>query len=471
MDAITAFIETNVSAQLFVSAHVLLVMIHVVLIVVAYSVFLERKISSYIQDRIGPNRVGFDFGLPALKFLSTKGALKGVLGLGQPLADGIKFLLKEDYTPGRADKVLFTLAPIFIIIPALIGFAVIPWGGWWTIGDIVTPFGTIEGGRVLIAVADINIGVVYLLAVSSLGVYGVALGGWASNSKYSFLGGLRATAQMISYEIPLGLSLIAALLVVGSVIPTRLIDYQVEHGWLFLAQPLAALLFFIAILAEANRAPFDNAEAEQELVGGYHTEYSSMRFALFFLAEYAHMVTSSAFLVLLFFGGYHLPLSWLGMGENHWFSPEATGFLAVLAKTGVFLGKVVLVICFQMLIRWTLPRLRYDQVMMLNWQSLIPISLAVVVATSIMVYLGQTPADYAGTLAGFGWLPMFAVSLVLFIGIYLFQTTLPRSTSNRKIPLYGSRFNPVAGEDISTAPTNAMAIEDRPVQGTVSGPA
>jgi NADH-quinone oxidoreductase subunit H len=470
MDAIRAFVEDHVSAQIFVSIHVLMIMLHVILIVVAYSVFLERKISAYIQDRIGPNRVGFDFGLPALKILSTDGPLKGVLGLGQPLADGIKFLLKEDYTPGKVDKFLFTLAPVLIIIPALIGFAVIPWGGFWDLGDIPTPLGTIEGGRVVIAGADVNIGIVYLLAVASLGVYGVTLGGWASNSKYSFLGGLRATAQMISYEIPLGLSLLAALLVVGSVLPTKLIDYQVQHGWLVLAQPMAALLFFIAILAEANRAPFDNAEAEQELVGGYHTEYSSMRFALFFLAEYAHMVTSAAFLVLLFFGGYHLPLGWLGLGENHWLSPEATGFMAVLAKVAVFLGKVVLVICFEMLIRWTLPRLRYDQVMMLGWQSLIPISLTVVVVTSVMVYLGQTPADYAGTLGAFAWAPMFAVNLILFLGVLAFQNTLPKSTANRRLRLYGSRFYPVFGDSVASAPSHAMALEDRPVQGTVSGP-
>ncbi len=468
MDAIKTFVEQNVTSQMIVSAVVLFVMLHVILIVVAYSVYLERKISSYIQDRIGPNRVGFDFGLPALKFLGTDGPLRGVLGLGQPLADGIKFLLKEDYAARRVDHVLFTLAPVFIIIPALIGFAVIPWGGWWTIDAIHLPFGTIPGGRVLIAGADVNIGIVYMLAVASLGVYGVTLGGWASNNKYSFLGGLRATAQMISYEIPLGLSLMAVLLIVGSVIPTKIIDYQVEHGWLVLAQPLAMVMFLIAITAEANRAPFDNAEAEQELVGGYHTEYSSMRFALFFLAEYAHLVTSSAFLVLLFFGGYHLPLGLLGI-HDHWLSPENTTLIAVFAKLFVYLAKVVLVVCFQMLVRWTLPRLRYDQVMMLGWQSLIPISLTIVVVTSILVHFGQTPADYADTLGPFAWLPMFAANMVMLAGIYLVQTTLPRSTRNRRINLYGSRFSPMPGEVVSTAPTEAVALEDRPMQGTAAG--
>lgn len=471
MDFITDFVEQNISAQLFVSVHVLLIMLHVILILVAYLVMAERKVSAYIQDRIGPNRVGFDFGLPFLKILSTTGPLKGVLGLGQPLADGIKFLLKEDYTPGKVDKVLFTLAPVIIIVPALIGFAVIPWGGFWELSSIPTPFGTLEGGRILVAGANINVGIVYLLAVSSLGVYGVTLGGWASNSKYSFLGGLRATAQMISYEIPLGLSLLAALLIMGSVLPTRIIEYQVEHGWLVLAQPLAMILFFIAILAEANRAPFDNAEAEQELVGGYHTEYSSMRFALFFLAEYSHMVTSAAFLVLLFFGGYHLPLNLISFGlisEDHLLSPTNMTFLGVIAKILVFLTKVILVNLLQIVIRWTVPRLRYDQVMMLGWQSLIPISLVVVVGTSLMVYFGLTPADAANSALPnwLGWLPMFGVNIVMILGVLLAQTTLPRSTANRQIKMYGSRFHPVEGESVSTAPTDAMALEDRPVQGT-----
>jgi NADH-quinone oxidoreductase subunit H len=273
---------------------------------------------------------------------------------------------------------------------------------------------------------------------------------------------------MISYEIPLGLSLMAALLIMGTVVPTRIIDYQVEHGWLVLAQPLAMVLFFIAILAEANRAPFDNAEAEQELVGGYHTEYSSMRFALFFLAEYAHMVTSASFLVLLFFGGYHLPLGFLG--EDHLLSPTNGTFLAVLAKIGVFFGKVLLVNLFQIVIRWTVPRIRYDQVMMLGWQSLIPISLAVVVMTSVMVYFGMTPADTAtwGLPTAFTWMPMFAANVVLLLGVVLFQTTLPRSTINRQIRMYGSRFHPVDPSMANTAPTEPMALEDRPVEGTAA---
>ncbi|MEM1183816.1 MAG: complex I subunit 1 family protein [Planctomycetota bacterium] len=467
MDFLLEPLRNLVDSQLFVSAHVLIIAVHVILLGVAYLVYLERKISSYIQDRLGPNRVGFDFGLPFLKVLSTDGPFKGLWGLGQPLADGIKFLLKEDYTPTKADKALFTLAPIVIIVPALIGFAIIPWGGVWEmppIGDvpIVGPigewlFGPIGGEEVLVAGANVNVGVVYLLAVASLGVYGVTLGGWASNSKYSFLGGLRATAQMISYEIPLGLSLLAVLLLVGTVLPHAIIEHQAANGWLVISQPLACLLFFICALAEANRAPFDNAEAEQELVGGYHTEYSSMRFALFFLAEYAHMVTGAAFFVLLFLGGYHLPLNWAGVDL---LSPENTTMAGMIAKILVFAGKVAFINCFQMVIRWTLPRLRYDQVMMLGWQTLIPVSLGVVVMTSVMVAFGWT-----------GIFPMLAANAGAIIVVYLCQTLLPRSTSNQRVRLYGSRFHPASGTIGLTRPTNPVALEDRPIQGTDPAPA
>ncbi len=434
-----------ITAQLVVNVAVNLLMVHVVLVLCAYLVMAERKISAYIQDRIGPNRTGFDFGLPVLAFL------KGCLGLGQPLADGVKFMLKEDYTPNRVDKILFTAAPIIIIVPALIGFVVIPWGGQWMCPDIHVPFidATIKGGLVHVAGAHVGIGIVYLLAVASLGVYGVALGGWASNNKYSFLGGLRATAQMLSYEIPMGLALLSALLLYGAVAPDAIIRHQAMAGWGLLAQPLAALIFFIAIMAEGNRAPFDNAEAEQELVGGYHTEYSSMRFALFFLAEYAHLVTSSAFLVLLFFGGYHLPLI-PGL------SPDDVGIFAVLAKFIVYLTKVTLVVCFMMVVRWTIPRLRYDQVMAMAWQFVIPVALVQVVAVSVMIYLGRTST-----------LEMGLMSVGLCVLTWLASPLIPKTTSNQKLPLYGSRFSPMPGERVRTQSAEALAREDRPVQGSL----
>jgi len=431
------------SAQVFVGIIVVVAMVHVILGTIPFLIYLERKISAYIQDRIGPNRVGFDLGLPVLQKL-FRGF--GFWGLGQSLADGLKFILKEDYRPHGADKWLFTIAPMAAVVPAMIGWAVIPWGGYIDVGEI-TIAGTklVEAGRALVAGADVNIGFVYLLAVASLGVYGVTLGGWASNNKYSFLGGLRASAGMVSYEIPLGLSILAMLLVVGSVRPSVIVEQQANGVWYVFAQPIACILFYTCILAEANRAPFDNAEAEQELVGGYHTEYSAMRFALFFLGEYAHMVTSSAFCVVLFFGGYHLPFV-------PWTYPEAVGIGPMLVKFAVFYGKVMLSICFMMLIRWTIPRIRYDQVMKLAWQSLIPLSLAVVVATSILVYIGRTE-----------WYILLLMNIGLGAGAIFISPMLPKSDVNRPIPLAGSRFNPPPGALVETAPRAGLARHDEPM--------
>ena len=441
-----SWVPAFITPQLIVSVVTLFVMVHVILISVAYLVQAERKVSAYIQDRIGPNRTGFDFGLPFLSFL------KGCMGFGQPLADGIKFLIKEDFTPSRVDKILFTLAPAIVVIPALIGFAVIPWGGFWN-GEFL--WWDLFDGTVIIAGADVNIGIVYLLAVASLGVYGITIGGWASNNKFSFLGGMRATAQMLSYEIPMGLIILVVLLTVGSLRTTDILEYQNAHGWLVFAHPLAALIFYVCILAESNRAPFDNAEAEQELVGGYHTEYSSMRFALFFLAEYAHIVTGTAFFVLLFFGGFE-PLPFMKV-----WGMEATGFGAVLLKFGIFFGKTVTIAIFTMVVRWTLPRLRYDQIMTMGWSALIPISLTLVIGTSIGIYMGlHTLPGAQATLM------MAGINIATIVLAILAQPLFPRALTNRRLPLYGSRFSPVEGERVNTRPTDAMALEDRPIQGT-----
>jgi len=416
-------------AQLIVSVGVILVVVHVILLTVAYLIYLERKISAYIQDRLGPNRVG-------------------PVGLLQPIADGIKFLLKEDYKPTAADIALFTLAPAAIIIPALLGWVVIPWGGYVNVPDFSLPLlGAVEGGRVAVAGADVSIGVIFLLAIASLGVYGVTLGGWASNNKYSLFGGLRATAGMISYEIPLTASILAILLVSGAARTSVFVDQQVEAGWYIFYQPLAAVLFFVCILAEANRAPFDNAEAEQELVGGYHTEYSSMRFALFFLAEYAHMLTSSAFLVLLFFGGYHIPF--IG-----WTSPEAIGWGPAVVKFLAYMLKVVLVICLMIVIRWTLPRIRWDQVMKLCWNALIPLAIGLVVLTSVMLYLEWM-----------AWWQLLLMNAALTAVVLALQPLLPGPADrNRKVALAGSRFNPLPGERVVTGPTSAEALEESGVE-------
>jgi len=435
--------------------------VNILLVLAGYCTYGERKISAYMQDRVGPNRVGFDLGLPFLK------ALKGLWGLGQPLADGLKFMLKEDYQPKGADTALFNLGPIIVVIPALIGFAIIPWGGTLHLPDFIhIPMigWNIPGGDVVIAGANISVGIVYLLAVASMSIYGITLAGWASNNKYSFLGALRSSAQMISYEIPMGLAILTVLLMVGSLLPEKIIEYQVANGWLILSHPIAAVVFFICILAESNRTPFDNAECEQELVGGYHTEYGSMRWALFFLAEYSHMITASGFFALLFLGGYHLPLGALAdSGVFHWLHPESTGqggnllvgILSVLLKFHVFFAKVIGIIILMMLVRWTIPRLKFDQVMQVGWQGLIPISLIIVVMTSFMVHFEVT-----------GLVPMLLANAALALIVLIALPFMPRATSNQKVRLAGSRFYPLLGESITTAPLAPLAREDRPVQGS-----
>jgi NADH-quinone oxidoreductase subunit H len=304
-----------------------------------------------------------------------------------------------------------------------------------------------------VAGAHVNVGILYMLAVAALGVYGVTLGGYASNNKYSFLGGLRATAQMISYEIPLGMSLLAVLLIVGSIMPDELINHQVLNGWGVFAHPIVAFIFYVAILAEANRAPFDNAEAEQELVGGYHTEYSSMRFALFFLAEYSHLTVSSAFFVMIFLGGWHLPL----FVDGHLLTAENTTLLAVLAKCTVFFSKVIVMVLFSMVIRWSLPRLRYDQVMQMAWQAIIPVSLLVLVVYAVLVHMG-----WKGTAV------TLAANIAMAGLILMIQPLMPKVMSNKAIPLYGSRFRPMPGEVVRTRAHGAIATEDRPIQGTAA---
>jgi len=399
-----------VTPQFVASVVTIFAMVHVILLGCAYCILLERKLSAWMQDRVGPNRVG-------------------PLGLLQPIADGIKFLLKEDYTPRGVDKALFIAAPAMVVFPALIAFAVIPWAGTLDLSTlpaaVVAALG-LDGQTVKIVGAEVNIGVIYLVAVASLGVYGVAIGGWASNSKYSFLGGMRAGAQMLSYEIPMGLALLTVILFAGTLMPTEMVRQQVEGGWNIIHLPLAALLFYICRLAEANRAPFDMAEAEAELVGGYHTEYSSMKFALFFLAEYAHMITGAAFLVVLFLGGWSInPLPW---GPD---LPAQGGILLILIQFSVVLFKIFLIISLDMAVRWTLPRLRFDQLMKLGWEALIPIGLLLTLAASFVVYFGAQ-----------SW--MWLVSLACIAALWILQPYLPKQPNpNRRIELAGSRFSPL----------------------------
>ncbi len=410
------------SPQFIVSNITIVVVVNLILLSVAYLIMLERKIASWAQDRIGPNRTGFSFGqewLPQFHFW----------GLGQPLADGLKFVLKEDYTPPFVERTLFVLAPIVVMIPALLGWVIIPWGGHWN-GDLFGWQVLDPSAAVLVAGATINLGVIYVLAIGSMSVYGVVLGGYASNNKYSFLGGLRATAQMLSYEIPLGLAVLIIILMSGSARPDTILMLQQSGQWNILYQPLLAIIFFTCNLAEANRTPFDLAEAEQELVGGYHTEYSSMKFALFFLAEYAHIIAGAAFFSLIFLGGWDIPF----VNE-----PLVAGFGWVLLKFGVFAGKMLLLISLIMLIRWTLPRFRFDQLMRLAWRSLIPITLAILLATAVLEFLVVN-----GTLSRplAHWL-MLASNVGVAVAAMLIGMVLPQGAPiNRRVPLEGSRFNP-----------------------------
>jgi len=323
---------------------------------VAYLILVERKVAAYSQDRIGPNRCGREFGIPAALLL--------------PLADGAKMLLKEDVIPKYVTKPIYLMAPWIAIVTAMIGFAAAPFG----------PLGPDQWIDFQIA-PNIDIGVLYIMAIGSLAVYAVILGGWASNNKYAFIGGLRSSAQLISYEIPLGLSILGMVLVAGSLDLNRIILWQDSHGWGCLYQPLAFVLFFTSAFAETNRLPFDLPESEQELVAGFHTEYSAMKFGMFFLGEYLHIITACFVTVALFFGGWNLP--WI-LTSAH------TGIVFTALKVLVFAGKVALAILFIMWVRWTLPRFRYDQLMDLAWKSMIPLALINLAATAAIVQLVRT---------------------------------------------------------------------------------
>jgi NADH-quinone oxidoreductase subunit H len=322
---------------------------------VGASTLAERKIAAFIQDRKGPNRVG-------------------PWGLLQPLADGLKFFLKEDFTPAGVDRPIFFLATAMSFVIAMLGFAIIPWGG-----DLHLPWMP-EGATVSTQVASLNVGILYILAVGSLSVYGIVLAGWASNNKYSFYGGMRAAAQMLSYEVPLGMAILVAVLTTGHLRLEEMVLAQAQTTWTVVYHPAAALILFVTALAESNRTPFDLTECEQELVGGYHTEYSALKHALFFLAEYAHMITASAFIIAMYFGGYLIPgWTWLNEGTSPW---------AMVARMSVFGTKVALMICLYMVVRWTLPRFRFDQLMRLAWTSLVPMTMAMVALQGVIVFTG-----------------------------------------------------------------------------------
>jgi NADH-quinone oxidoreductase subunit H len=313
---------------------------------VAYAVLAERRIAAFIQDRLGPNRVG-----PA--------------GILQPVADGVKAFLKEDFTPGHVRRAYFWLAPMICMTPALMVMAVIP-------------FGSQLGGEKMV-IADLNVGILYTFGIVSLGVYGIVLAGYASNSKYPFLGGIRSSAQMISYEIAMGMSVIPVFLVVGDLNLSQVIEYQARHGWLILYAPVSFVIFIISSFAETNRLPFDLPESEQELVGGYNTEYSSMKFALFFMAEYSNMIAASAMMVTLFLGGWTLPVAGLD---------KPAGSIGLgLVHIVIFMAKVALLMVLFIWVRWMWPRFRYDQLMDLGWRRLLPLALANILGTALWLWL------------------------------------------------------------------------------------
>lgn len=311
----------------------------------AYAVMAERRISAFIQDRIGPNRVGWQ-------------------GILQPLADGVKAFLKEDFAPDHVRKAYFYLAPAITMIPAFLTVAVIPFGSYL--------------GQQKMVIADLNIGILYTFGIVSLGVYGIVLAGYASNSKYPFLGGIRSSAQMISYEIAMGLSVIPVFLLVGSLNLSRVIEWQAQNGWLFLYAPFCFFIFLISAFAETNRLPFDLPESETELVGGYNTEYGSMKFALFFMGEYANMLAASAMMVTLFFGGWTLPGSW--------FTEPADAVWKGILHIAIFLTKMLLFMVMIIWVRWMLPRFRYDQLMNLGWRKFVPFALLNIVVYALVLW-------------------------------------------------------------------------------------
>jgi NADH-quinone oxidoreductase subunit H len=349
--------------------------------VVAYTVLLERKVSAFIQERVGPNRVGLPFI-----------GLGKSLGLGQPIVDAFKLMLKEPFTPAYVDKLFFRVAPALAVVPPLLVLGLIPFGSvldFRCFGvDVVVPC----------VVADIDVGVLLAFAVASLSVYGVVLAGWSSNSKYPFIGAMRSSAQLISYELSLGLSAVPVFLVTGSLNLSAIVKYQQSHGWLALPMigehlsplafalwvPMAVsfLIFLVATFAETNRLPFDLPEGETELVGGYHTEYAGMKFAMFFLGEYIALIAAASLVATLFFGGWSLP------GFGFPLLPSGEGSLAAgIASIAVFGAKVVTVVVFFMAIRWTLPRFRYDQLMRLGWKVFLPLSIGNIILTAVILAL------------------------------------------------------------------------------------
>jgi NADH-quinone oxidoreductase subunit H len=345
-----------------------LIVVGVVMTLCGYSVLAERKVSAWIQGRVGPNRTS----LPFIEAIPIVGPMLKRLGIWQPLADGLKFLFKEDPVPGHVNKTYYYLAPVMSLLPALLTLTVIPFGEYWDANGKAQP----------LMLANIDIGILFVFAISSLGVYGIVFAGWSANSKYPFFGAIRSSAQMISYELAMALSVLPVLIwanpagTEGGLTLWRIVESQ-EHLWLVFMQPVSALIFLVALFAETNRLPFDMPESETELVGGFHTEYGAFKFGMFFLAEYAHMVIGSAVFVLLFLGG------WDFLPGIHDTWPH-TVFGAAMSVMW-FLFKVLACMFFFIWVRWTLPRFRYDQVMKIGWNILLPLAIVNLIAYMFII--------------------------------------------------------------------------------------
>jgi NADH-quinone oxidoreductase subunit H len=379
----------------------------------AYLVLLERWIAAWVQDRRGPNRVG----IPLTKIR--------LFGLGQPLADGLKIILKEDFTPKHVDKVLYNAAPLVILAASLAIFAAIPFG------SVLPPLnipGLPDPVPFLVA-PGLDVGVLWVFALSSIAVYGVLLGGWASNNKYGFLGGLRSSAQLVAYEIPLGLGLLGVVLAAGSLKLDAIMNAQAQSGvWYAFAQPLGFLVFMVASFAEAARLPFDLPEAEQELVGGYHTEYSGIKLLLFLVSEFLHMITAAFLIVIMFLGGWHL---WGVTGAGQ----EVT-WAGALIRFGVLSAKILAVIVFFMLVRWSWPRFRFDQLMSLAWKVMLPLGLANLVTVAAVE---EFRPQFVAAL-GEGWAKWAAIAApwaVFLVGWIAAGILTPSGTDNRPILTHG----------------------------------
>ncbi len=327
----------------------ILIVVTIMFLTVAYLVYFERKVSAWVQNRLGPNRVGY----------------KGLL---QPFADVFKLLVKEDIIPDAANKPLHTLAPFIALFVAFATYAVIPFG----------PSVNIFGYDIKLVVADVNIGILYVLALTSLGVYGITFAGWSSGSKYSLLGGVRSSAQMISYEVSMGFSIAGVILFAESLRPIDIVNAQYGWMWNIILQPIGFITFVVSAFAETNRLPFDLPEAEPELVGGYHTEYSSFKFAGFFLAEYANMIIASCMIVTLYLGGWQIPyIDKLGLSET----------LTVILQVGAFIFKTIFMLFVFLWVRWSIPRFRYDQLMNIGWKVMFPLALLNIVWVAVLVML------------------------------------------------------------------------------------